>query len=649
MQKWLIILIVFFATEQLVFSQNNDNSKEWYPFYINEPLAQSSPLNLNKSFLDPPSSKHGFLGIKNNTFIFDDGTPAIFWGTNLVYRGNFPSKQEAENLVNKIAFFGFNIVRIHNIDSYSAPGGIFKEATTTGTSKFDDKQLDLLDYLISLFEQKGIYVDLNLLVGRTFSTADGVADAAGFKPGAKPYSLFDPLLIKLQQQYASDLLSHLNPYTNKRYYDDPSIAVIEVTNENSIYALWEAERLDSDLKNFLNYNDLLDSMWKNWLIKKYKTNENIINQWGDENFKKLSTGTPPEISFIRPPRNEVYKYGPIVRKDIQQFYVGLENSYYQKMISFLKDTCHIKVPITGSSFFTNLENVAMGDNFDFIDSHAYWDHPTFPGKSWNQNHFQITDASILQDKNIGIIGRLRDLQIKYASQKPFSTTEWNHCFPNKYSYETTALFAANSRLHNWNPVFQFAFSHGFGKASSKHLIQNYFDAIANPQELILDLVGSVIEHDPKMPEITINNDYYSIKSSKAIIFCGNLKKKELNLGSFKLVPQSNGFLALISLNGDPVESSNKLALILLNGVKNSNSGWNADGKYDWGEEPTALKNYSIDLESNSESSFEIYKIADNGEIGNKIGDLNKNTDQKISSSSVGSPWFMIISPDQRSS
>jgi hypothetical protein len=93
------------------------------------------------------------------------------------------------------------------------------------TGVLSKKQLDKLDYLIYQLKIRGIYIDINLLVSRHFTEADGIKHAKELGMAAKPASMFDPKLIELQKQYAKNLLTHLNPYTKLRYCDDPAIAL----------------------------------------------------------------------------------------------------------------------------------------------------------------------------------------------------------------------------------------------------------------------------------------------------------------------------------------------------------------------------------------------------------------------------------------
>ena len=45
-------------------------------------------------------------------------------------------------------------------------------------------------------------------------------------------------MIELQHEYARDLLTHVNPYTGKRYADEPAVALIEISNEDGLIREW---------------------------------------------------------------------------------------------------------------------------------------------------------------------------------------------------------------------------------------------------------------------------------------------------------------------------------------------------------------------------------------------------------------------------
>ena len=103
---------------------------------------------------------------------------------------------------------------------------------STDSRSFDRDQLDRLDFLIAELKKRGIYVDLNLNVGRSYKAGDGVRDFDKIRWG-KGLTLFDPRLIELQKEYAKNLLTHVNPYTRTEYRNEPAIAIVEILNENA--------------------------------------------------------------------------------------------------------------------------------------------------------------------------------------------------------------------------------------------------------------------------------------------------------------------------------------------------------------------------------------------------------------------------------
>lgn len=302
---YLLAALSFLAAANAI--PETGGKDEWYPFVISEKLDPDSPANIGKLVLDPPAGKHGFVKVKDGHFYFEDGTRAKFWGTNLCFSACFPSKKQAEVLAKRLAFFGFNAVRLHHMDFYFEPEGIFEDTNPASndpqskkTTKLSEKQLERLDYLIYQLKIRGVYVDMNLLVRRHFTLADGVVNAGDLSRGAKFVSIFDAKIMELQKQYAKDLLTHHNPYTKLRYCDDPAVALVEITNENSLFM-----SDDAGLPRY--YAEEMQNLRKEWLGE---------------------AGKPDKIT-----KNDLYMY--------------LEKKFFRGMTDFLKNNCGVKVPITG--------------------------------------------------------------------------------------------------------------------------------------------------------------------------------------------------------------------------------------------------------------------------------------------------------------
>ncbi len=243
----------------------------WFAFTIPWADASRTYTDASDLLLDAPGqdaatliASRGFVVTDaNGHFIFSNtGQRARFWGTNLTFSAAFPPSpdfpagsgefsdaQAAQKLAAHLAKLGFNAVRLHHIDSGDRPWGIWLDRDVD-TQQIDPVQLGRLDYLIYQLKQHGIYVDLNLHVSREFVLGDGVTAADSFAAGDISYNkgatLYDPIMIGLQQHYAAQLLHHVNPYTGLRYADDPVILTTETTNEDSFFLSWVFDQINHD-------------------------------------------------------------------------------------------------------------------------------------------------------------------------------------------------------------------------------------------------------------------------------------------------------------------------------------------------------------------------------------------------------------------
>ena len=86
----------------------------WIPF---PSFADSFPIDVRCAFGDEaPAGKHGFLKTEDTKFVFEDGTAARFWGTNFNSALCFPTHEYAEQVAERVACAGLNIVRLHQTD-----------------------------------------------------------------------------------------------------------------------------------------------------------------------------------------------------------------------------------------------------------------------------------------------------------------------------------------------------------------------------------------------------------------------------------------------------------------------------------------------------------------------------------------------------
>jgi hypothetical protein len=137
----------------------------------------------------------------------------------------------------------------------------------------DPAQLDKLDYFIAQLKQHGIYADLNLHVGRTYP---GLPTWETMPHYHKGVDNFHPAMIQLQRDYARDLLTHRNPYTQTTYANEPAVAFIEINNENGLFREWHDTGLE-ELPPAIAAE--FAQQWNDWLKTKYPDTAALRRVW----------------------------------------------------------------------------------------------------------------------------------------------------------------------------------------------------------------------------------------------------------------------------------------------------------------------------------------------------------------------------------
>ncbi|MGH7441416.1 MAG: CIA30 family protein, partial [bacterium] len=209
------------------------DTRGWWVYPGVDPVARKGTA-LDAGFLeDAPAGKHGRVESQGEGFVFDDGKPVRFFGVNLVASCNFPSHAQADAMAELLSEMGVNLTRHHHLEATWSDRNIF--GSDSQTLALDPKNMDRFDYLVAALQKKGIYQYFDLLVSRKALASDGVADPADLADGWKIMAEFAPDLLPLESRFITEFLGHRNPYTGRRYADDPGVAMMETINEDSMF------------------------------------------------------------------------------------------------------------------------------------------------------------------------------------------------------------------------------------------------------------------------------------------------------------------------------------------------------------------------------------------------------------------------------
>jgi hypothetical protein len=402
-----------------------------------------APIDL--SFLyesERPAGCRGFVRAVGNRLEFEDGTEARFWGACFNSGANFPSHREAEAVADRLAKFGVNMVRTHQMDAEWATPNIFefnRAHPRDGTRALDPNSLDRLDYLIHCLKQRGIYLYLDLLTYRRFLAGDDVDAAAALQDAAKAYFYFDERLIELQREFNAQLWSHINPYTELAYCDEPAIALTELVNESD---------LQTNPVVVEPYRSRLEDRFRNWLVED-----------GQEPPTSPVDFTTPSTSMLR-------------------FFREVQETYYRDMMAHLR-SLGVQIPIAGTNWSRNAMTRQSQAPTDFMDTHWYWNFP-----EWEQGGTTVIPM-VRERVNAFVTGTYHR-----RADKPVFISEWDHAWPDEWRAESPLAYAAVAAFQGWSGMTIHAYRYasygpverigGGASTIDGSTYRNHFDTFNDP-------------------------------------------------------------------------------------------------------------------------------------------------------------------------
>ncbi len=481
-RKTLSLACLLFLISPAALAQWDDGLLK--PFVMDHRRATVSPADVS-FLLDAPAGKEGFIRIQNGHFVKPDGRRIRFWGVHFTdwSRGSveIPPKEDMPMWAATLARYGVNLVRLHFLDLPS-PRGIV-DASGNDSRSFDPQQLDRLDFEISEFKKRGIYVDLNLNVGRSYKAGDGVQDFDKIQWG-KGLTLFDPRLIELEKEYARKLLTHVNPYTRTAYRDETAIAIVEILNENGLYMGFRAPTP--------YYDEELTKLYNTWL-QQQRSAEELAKL---RSLAGVAEGAP--VPRLKGPEAAA---APKERYNTEMaFYMDTENQFYQDMGGYLKKTLGVKVPITGTADHSHTSSpysmLASLAKLDILDGHVYWEHPGSPPPVNTPMVNDPLHSTVVQLSRTAFAG------------KPYTVSETNHPFPNDWASEGIPILAAYGSFQDWDAIVMYTFEPK-RDPEWKPYVGDPFDISLDPVRMTEMAAGALmfLRGDVRPARQTVNRTY----------------------------------------------------------------------------------------------------------------------------------------------
>ncbi len=176
--------------------------------------------------------------------------------------------------------------------------------------------------------------------------------------------------------------------------------------------------------------------------------------------------------------------------DRMRFLAETEKQYFDGMRSFIRDELGSKALVTGTIVFGPLGLYAQSD-MDFIDTHAYWQHPRFPGQPWDAENWLIDQKPMTDYPDQANVFNLAASRL---ADKPFTLSEYNHPAPLDAQAECIAMIASFAAAQDWDGIWLYTYSHSSDNWARENM-NGYFDIDTNPAKWGFMRAGSIIFRD----------------------------------------------------------------------------------------------------------------------------------------------------------
>ncbi|MCK9478449.1 MAG: DUF4886 domain-containing protein [Firmicutes bacterium] len=473
----LVLLVVLtVAMSNISYAYTNPDTAGWFEYEVPDFNKMKGTALDASRLLDAPAGKHGHVRTEGDKLFFEDGTRVKFWGTNILSPVMFFDKKNIDKVVDAISALGYNMVRFHHMDSANRDPIIFGEGDDRqSTMALDPVMLDRFEYFWSQLKERGIYLYIDLMCSRKVNAGEVIPDnvlsgnATGegeiisedvrTAPGGfKGVSYYTPEVMTIAKIYATQLLTHINPYTGTTLAEDPACAVVSIKNEDSLFieswANWS-------MYPTWYYEWRLDVAFDQWLAAKYGTPyfARLINKWAEPGkaaatAEEMNNGYTFKVygcDYFSNDRN--FSLARI--NETREFFRDLMKAYHSEMKRWLKDDLGVKALVTGSNYGVNDNNTAeltvyAESGMDAHDQHMYYG--SLSGEFWLNSGVTFPRSSLDPMIKDPVRSLVTQAGIRKIYGMPYFITEWGSYLPNEYISDVNYNMAAYSALNGWNPL-----------------------------------------------------------------------------------------------------------------------------------------------------------------------------------------------------
>jgi hypothetical protein len=407
-----------------------------------------SPIDLrglNETF----SGAAGFIQAKGAGFVHEQtGAPIRFWGVNAGHELLGRDSAAFNRYARRLAKHGVNLVRLH--------GPLWR---ADRPDQIDWAKLTKIHALVAALQREGIYLSLSLYFPEWLRPKN-LPGLDGFDGERKGYGItfFNDAFQAMLKSWWRAALQTMNPFTGLKLAVDPTLAFVEIVNEESLL-FW----------TFSPYEGLpaaqmaiVEKRFGSWLAARYGRLDAAFARWGRKS-RGDDVGAG-RAGFL--PLWDIVGRRDVRAQDTAEFLATLQRTAFDEASRYLKRELGFKGNVIGSNWITaDPKTLGPLDKWsnsgcDVVDRHGYYGGPhegdggsfaLWPGSRYG-------DASALRFETGKRPGETTfDVPLADVTYdgRPSMLSELNWPMPNRFRTELPLLAAAYGSLQGTDAMVFF--------------------------------------------------------------------------------------------------------------------------------------------------------------------------------------------------
>jgi hypothetical protein len=422
-----------------------DESDTWAFTPVSDRFADNALVDL-RSLNEAQSGEHGFVRLSESgdSFVDGHGKPLRFWAVGSeVYRS---SPDDMDRHCRFLAKLGVNLVRLHVTVADTSEGAEITDV--------NQKVIDGVFRFVKAAKQNGIYLIISPYYAHHETPKSW--ELAGYSDTkAQPWGaiFIDERMKHAYKEWTRRLYADVNPHTGLAIKDDPTVAILQILNEDSLF-FWTMQRLPEPLLVQLRQR------FSGWLAQHYDSVSKAFDSWHGEAHPEDNRAS--NIAGLYDTYQLTLDHdGPKAKRvrDQVQFLAELQREFYAEMGRHLRNELGCKQLLNATNWRTaddqrlkalerwtyraleiDAENEYYGSDYQHIGENN--------GYRIDPGHFFVNESCLHKPLEL-------TTNFVCGVGRPFIVTETSWKRPNLYQSEGPFLVSAYQSLGGVDAVCWF--------------------------------------------------------------------------------------------------------------------------------------------------------------------------------------------------